>query len=163
MPCSVARTLDVVGEWWTLLVVRDVLYGLHRFDDIQADLGIARNVLADRLRTLVGRGVLERRPYSQRPVRHEYHLTEKGRDLLGVIAALLAWGDRWEQGPDGPPLTLVHRTCGHDAGAQVVCGHCGRRLRYGDVRAVATRGDLPPGRRPPAPDGYRPDRSLVGG
>ena len=106
--CSVARTLDAVGEWWTLLILRDVFLGVTRFDDIHRDLGIARNVLADRLEALVGKGVLERSAYQQRPVRHAYVLTEKGRDLQSVLLAIMAWGDRWEGGAAGPPVALRH-------------------------------------------------------
>src|SRR5687767_5069851 len=95
MNCSIAQALEVVGEWWTLLILRDVFLGVRRFDDFQKRLGIARNVLADRLDTLVERGILERRPYQDRPPRDEYVLTEKGRDLLPVIHALREWGDRW--------------------------------------------------------------------
>ena len=106
--CSVAQTLEVVGEWWTLLIVRDLFLGVRRFDAIQERLGIARNVLADRLDHLVERGIVERRPYQEHPVRHDYVLTEKGRALWPVIEAMRTWGDDWEA-PDGPPLELVHR------------------------------------------------------
>ena len=91
--CSVAQALEVVGEWWTLLIVRDLFLGVRRFDGIQRRLGIARNVLTDRLDHLVARGVVERRPYQANPVRHEYVLTEKGKALWPVIEALRAWGD----------------------------------------------------------------------
>ena len=99
--CSIARTLEVVGERWTLLIMRDAFLGVRRFDDIQRDLGIARNVLRDRLARLVEEGLLERRPYQERPPRSEYRLTAKGRDLWPVLHALLRYGDRW-YAPDGP-------------------------------------------------------------
>src|SRR6266516_3217027 len=89
--CSIARALDVVGEWWTLLIVRDALRGTRRFDEFQASLGMARSVLTSRLRRLTDNGILERRAYSQRPPRYEYHLTEKGRALFPVVTTLLEW------------------------------------------------------------------------
>ncbi|HEX3452697.1 MAG TPA: helix-turn-helix domain-containing protein, partial [Solirubrobacteraceae bacterium] len=94
-PCSIARSLEVVGEWWTPLILRDVFYGLRRFGDLQEDLGISANVLADRLATLVREGVLETRVYRERPERREYVLSEKGRELLPALLALMRWGDRW--------------------------------------------------------------------
>src|SRR5215207_8178729 len=112
MDCSVARTLEVVGEWWTMLIVRDAFFGVTRFDDFQRRLGIARNVLTARLDKLVEVGVLERVAYQERPRRYEYRLTAKGRDLWPVLNALREWGDRWTAGDDGPPLDLVHRACG---------------------------------------------------
>ena len=106
--CSIARTVDVVGERWTPLILRDVMLGVTRFDDIQRDLGVARNVLAARLDALVEDGILERRAYQEHPVRHEYVLTEKGRELATALLAMMAWGDRWESGGDGPPVQLRH-------------------------------------------------------
>ena len=100
LDCSIAQSLDLVGEWWTLLVVRDVFFGLHRFDAIRDDLGISRNILTDRLNTLVDGGVLERRPIDGG--HHEYHLTEKGRDLYPVLIAIMQWGDKWAA-PNGAP------------------------------------------------------------
>ncbi len=99
--CSIARTLDVVGEWWTLLILRDAFRGTRRFDDFQASLGLARSVLTARLSKLTEHGVLERRAYSEHPPRYEYRLTEKGRALFPVIAALIAWGDQWAPTPAG--------------------------------------------------------------
>jgi DNA-binding HxlR family transcriptional regulator len=135
-PCSIARTLDVVGDWWTLLVVRDVSLGLHRFDQIQENLGIARNVLTERLHHLVDEGILRREPYQEHPERFEYRLTSKGDDLFGILMALWAWGDEHEAGPEGPPLALFHRPStaaegerGHVCHPQVVCSTCGERLR----------------------------------
>lgn len=93
--CPIARSIDVVGEWWTILILRDAFRGLRRFDEFQASLGIARNLLSRRLKRLVDAGILEKRPYSTRPLRHEYRLTEKGRDLHPVLMLLMAWGNRW--------------------------------------------------------------------
>ncbi len=138
--CSVAQTLDVVGEWWTLLVVRNLMWGQHRFEAIQADLGIARNILSDRLVTLVAHDIVQRVKYQDHPERFEYHLTAKGRELFPVIAALMAWGDKWAA-PMGAPVHLVH-TCGHTVTPTVVCDDCGQPLHLGDVRARSG-----PGRR----------------
>jgi len=124
MPCSVARTLEVVGEWWSLLVLRDAFKGVRRFDDFQRSLGIARNILADRLAGLVEHGVLERRLYQERPERYEYRLTAKGLDLYPVIVALLRWGDRWAADEMGPPLVLTHKACGHEGVPVMVCPGC---------------------------------------
>jgi len=133
--CSVAQTLDVVGEWWTLLVVRNLMFGQRRFEAIQGDLGIARNILSDRLGTLVEHGVVDRVKYQDHPERFEYRLTEKGRDLFPVIAALMAWGDKWAS-TVGKPIDLVHE-CGQVATPTVVCDHCGGRL---DLRSVTAKG-----------------------
>jgi DNA-binding HxlR family transcriptional regulator len=123
--CSVARTLEIVGERWTLLVVRDALQGKKRFEEFQASLGIARNVLAKRLDTLVGHGVMERVPYSERPLRHEYRLTEAGRELRVPLIGLLRWGERHISDPDAPYVRVSHRDCGGDVVAELRCTECG--------------------------------------
>lgn len=143
MDCSVARTLAVIGDAWTLLVIRDAFRGVTRFDEFQADLGIARNVLSHRLRLLVREGILERRQYSQHPPRFEYRLTPKGRDLYPIILSLLRWGDRWAAGPDGPPLLLVHAPCGKATHGVLVCEQCGEPLQPWDVRPTSTRATAP--------------------
>jgi DNA-binding HxlR family transcriptional regulator len=132
--CSIARTLEVVGERWTLLLLRDAFLGVRRFDEFQAGLGIARNVLADRLGRLVDAGVLERRPYSERPLRHEYRLTDKGRDLWPVLFDLARWGDRHDA-PDGPPVRFVHHGCGGAVDGHRLCERCGAPLEARDVQA----------------------------
>ena len=134
MNCSVARTLETIGDRWTLLILRDAFYGVRRFEDFRADLGIARNVLTDRLQKLTARGVLEREQYGDRPPRYEYRLTEKGLDLLPVVLTMMKWGDRWESSPDGPPVTLTHVACGHEVTPVVSCSHCGEELRRRDLR-----------------------------
>jgi DNA-binding HxlR family transcriptional regulator len=134
MDCSVARTLEVVGEWWTMLVIREAFNGVRRFDDFQGRLGIARNVLASRLQGLVEHDILERRLYQERPERFEYRLTDKGRDLYPVLISLMRWGDRWMAGPEGPPVRLTHE-CGHAPDAALVCAHCGEQLNARQVRA----------------------------
>ena len=132
MNCSIGQSLEVVGEWWSLLIIRDAFFGVTRFDDFQERLGIARNVLNQRLAHLVDEGVLERVRYSEHPPRFDYVLTEQGRDLWPVIVALRQWGDHW-RAPDGPPVQLVHRACGHVAELIPVCSECGTTFGPGDV------------------------------
>ncbi len=132
--CSVARSLSVVGDRWTLLVLREAFLGTRRFDDLQAGTGMARHLLAERLRTLTEHGVLERRRYSERPERFEYLLTEKGRDLYPVIAALVAWGDRWMADEHGPPLEMVHEPCGHAITPALACPACSEWIEPQDMR-----------------------------
>ncbi|MGW0365900.1 winged helix-turn-helix transcriptional regulator [Streptomyces sp. NPDC002990] len=136
-PCSIARTVDILGDGWTLLVLREIFYGESRFDGFIDSLGIARNTLTDRLRRLENVGLLQRRPYQREPVRHEYLLTDKGRDFFGVLAAINAWGDRWLSDDDGIPVVMHHSACGHDTQAKVVCSSCGEPLHHQDV-AVRT-------------------------
>ncbi len=133
--CSLARTVDIVGDWWTPLVLRECYLGVRRFDAIQRNLGIGRNILAQRLTRLVEEGMLERRPYQEHPPRHEYVLTEKGRDFFPVVAAIMRWGDRWLDDGEGPPLVLHHTACDHDMHAEVVCSACGAPLALREVRA----------------------------
>jgi len=135
MTCSVAQCLEVVGEWWTMLIVRDAFLGVSRFDEFQARLGISRNILNQRLAHLVAAGVLERVPYQERPARYDYKLTKKGRDLWPVLTAMRQWGDR-HVAPDGPPLELVHRACGHVAEAVMVCSRCREPMGPRHVKAI---------------------------
>jgi DNA-binding HxlR family transcriptional regulator len=139
MNCSVAQCLEVVGEWWSMLVVRDAFLGVSRFEDFQRRLGISRNILGQRLDRLVETGVLTRVPYSEHPPRSEYHLTQKGRDLWPVLTTMRQWGDRYAA-PDGPPLQLVHASCGQLTDAVLVCGACGGELGPGLVKAVTGPG-----------------------
>lgn len=141
--CSIARALEIVGERWTLLIVRDVFLGLRRFDELQADLGVARNVLQTRLERLVEHGILEKRPYQERPLRHEYRLTEKGVDLWPTIVALMQWGDRHALAPGGKPTLLVHKDCGGELDGHRVCVRCGAAVEASDVRAVPGPGAPP--------------------
>jgi len=127
LDCSVARTLEQVGDRWTHLIIRDALYGVRRFDDFQADLGIARNILTKRLNRLVGHGILRKEQYQDRPARYEYRLTEKGRDLVPVMMSLLAWGDKWLADGD-VPLHVTHTECGHHMHAVSVCSECGAQV-----------------------------------
>ena len=132
--CSIARTVAVLGERWTLVILRAAFNRRRRFEDIQRDLGIARNILADRLQTLVAEGILERRAYQQRPERFEYRLTDKGRDLYPVLIALMQWGDRYTAGEAGPPVELIHEPCGEHTNPRLVCDHCGEPIDPRDVR-----------------------------
>jgi DNA-binding HxlR family transcriptional regulator len=132
--CSIARALDVVGEWWTLLIIRDVFLGVRRFEAIQADLGIARNVLSDRLDRLVAEGILEPTRYEDHPPRHDYLLTEKGEDLLDVMLALWRWGERWDPVPADVRRVMTHRTCGAETYGVVVCDHCGEPLERDQLK-----------------------------
>jgi DNA-binding HxlR family transcriptional regulator len=133
MVCSIARTLDIAGEPWSPLIIRDIWVGLTRFDELQRDLGISRKVLAERLKWLVAQGVLEQRVYSERPLRHEYLLTEKGWELADVLLAIAAWGDRWTAGAAGPPVLRRHHRCGEVTQAELRCAHCGEPLHARDV------------------------------
>ncbi len=133
MPCPVARSLDIVGEWWTLLIVRDAFLGSRRFEDFRAS-GIADNILSARLKRLVEEGVLERRRYDERRERFEYLLTEKGRALLPVLVALRRWGQDWTEGRDGSRLT--HVACGHEVSARMHCDECGRPVSAEEIRAA---------------------------
>ena len=141
MDCSIARSLEVVGEWWTMLILREAFNGVRRFDDFQVRLGIARNVLAARLQRLVDNGIFERRLYQERPERYEYRLTEKGRDLYPVLMSLLHWGDKWVSDEAGPPITLTHEPCGHEPGPVMTCQHCCALLNPREV-TVQRRADL---------------------
>lgn len=132
LPCSLARTLQIVGEWWTLLVLRDVCFGWNRFEEIHDHLGIARNILKTRLDTLIAQGMVERRRYQEHPERHEYLPTDKARDFVPALLAIVAWGDRWTA-PDGPPILFSHNVCGHDTVATVVCSECAAALAHEDL------------------------------
>ncbi|MEO0600589.1 MAG: helix-turn-helix domain-containing protein [Myxococcota bacterium] len=138
-PCSVARTVDLVGDPWTLLVLRDAFYGVRRFEQFQANLELARNVLAKRLASLVEAGIFERVPYQERPVRHEYRLTDKGRALYDVVLAMMRFGDDW-LAPDGAPIALRSKADGRLLRPVVVDETTGDRI---DPRSV--RAELGPG------------------
>jgi DNA-binding HxlR family transcriptional regulator len=141
--CSIAGALEVVGERWSLLIVRNVFLGLRRFDQIQEDLGIARNVLQTRLERLVDQGVLERKLYSERPRRYEYLLTEKGLDLWPTVVALMQWGDRHAAPAGGPAVVLEHRGCGGRVDEHRVCETCGKPLSARESRALPGPGASP--------------------
>ncbi len=136
MKCSVARTLSVVGDRWTLLIIRDTFLGIRRFADFQKDLRMTRHRLAARLSKLVEEGILARVQYQDRPRRFEYRLTEKGIDLYPVVVSLLGWGDRWMAGADGAPVELVHRSCGNHVMPTLTCPACKEEV---SARTMAAR------------------------
>src|SRR5271154_5624543 len=135
--CSVARTLEVVGEKWALLAIREVFLGCRRFEEMVQNTGAPRDTLAARLKTLVSHGILERRRYNEHPPRDEYILTQAGRDLYPVILSLMQWGDRHLPLDSGPPMVLDHK-CGHRLEPRFDCAHCGERIEPRDVTRVTT-------------------------
>lgn len=143
MHCSVAQCLEVVGEWWSMLIVRDVFLGVSRFDDFQERLGISRNILNQRLSHLVEAGVLRKVPYSEHPPRYDYRLTDKGRDLWPVLTAMRQWGDR-HAAPEGPPIVVTHKGCGHVAEAVMVCSACGEGIEARDLKVAPGPGAAEP-------------------
>jgi DNA-binding HxlR family transcriptional regulator len=135
-PCNIARSANILGDHWNILLIRQACLGVRRYDEFQRTLGIGRNILTIRLDRLVGEGLFERVEYQSSPVRSEYRLTDRGRDAYSVLAAMDAWGRRWLAGPEGSPVLLHHRPCGHDMHAVVVCSECSQPL---DVRQVTAR------------------------
>src|SRR5271156_1380602 len=131
--CSVARTWALLGERWTMLILRECFRGHRRYDDFKSKLRLGSNVLNDRLRLLTEEGVLERAVYQQRPVRYEYRLTQKGQDLYPVLLSLMGWGDKYKNGV--PRVKLVHRSCGHEAAPAMTCAHCGEPLKWREMTA----------------------------
>ncbi|RMF17053.1 MAG: transcriptional regulator, partial [Gammaproteobacteria bacterium] len=136
MPCSVARALSVIGDRWTMLILRNCFLGTRRFEQFQKHIGLSRHRLSDRLKTLVEAGILRKQPYQDKPLRYEYRLTEKGVDLYPVLMTLAAWGDKWMAGEDGPPMEYVHTTCGHLTHPTLCCSECGEVI---DPRAMRPR------------------------
>jgi DNA-binding HxlR family transcriptional regulator len=130
---SVARTLDIVGERWTLLILREAFFGVRRFGQLARNLQIPRPTLSSRLRTLVENGLLEKVPYARDPDRHEYRLTASGRDLFAAIVVLMQWGDQHLTHPNGRPIVLRHQPCGHVADPILVCAHCREEISAHNV------------------------------
>lgn len=141
--CSVARTVSVVGDRWSLLILRDCFLKVRRFEEFQARLGITRHILADRLRKLVKAGVLARIAYQERPRRYEYRLTEKGLELNAVLLALVRWGDAHMAGKGGPPKLYEHRDCGHVFEPVMCCSACGGAVTARNVRILDGPGAAP--------------------
>jgi DNA-binding HxlR family transcriptional regulator len=139
-PCPIARSADILGDHWNLLIIREACLGTRRFDDFQRRLGIGRNILTGRLNRLVDEGLLRREPYHHRPERFEYRLSEQGREVYPILAAMAAWGDRWLGDPEGSPLVLHHMTCDLDMHAEVVCSECHEPLDVRATRATARPG-----------------------
>lgn len=140
--CSVAQTLEIVGERWALLVLREAYLDTTRFDDLQANIGCARNILSDRLRKLVANGILERSRYNDRPPRFDYRLTQRGLDLYPAIIALMRWGDRYLATERGPAIVLEHNACGRQTTPRFVCSHCGEPLEAPETKALIGPGAL---------------------
>jgi len=140
LPCSIARSLSVVGDRWTLLVLRECFLGVRRFEDLQTHLGIARHRLSDRLNRLVEHGVLKKVPYQDSPPRHEYRLTDKGKDLYPVLLSLVRWGDRWMDQGQGPPVVYRHNSCGHVMTPVLSCPDCGELIDPRQVTPMAGPG-----------------------
>lgn len=138
--CSIAASLGIVGDRWTILILRDAFRGLRRFDEFRRDLDIPRAVLAERLRRLVEHGVMTRRAYQERPVRHEYRLTRMGLELSPILVALMQWGDRWCR-EDGPPTLLVHEACGTEIDLHFHCWHCDAPFTATDIASRPGPGD----------------------
>lgn len=133
--CSVARTVAVIGDRWTLMILRDAFLGVRRFDDFQARLGISRTIIAERLKHLTDEGVLRKVAYQDRPLRHEYRLTDKGLDLHPVVMAIVRFGDAHYAGEAGPPVLHRHKACGHDFHPVQTCSECGEAVAARDVEA----------------------------
>jgi DNA-binding HxlR family transcriptional regulator len=131
--CSIERSLEILGDRWTLLILRDAFRGIRRFDDFRRDLDIARPVLADRLKRLVEHGVLTKVPYQEHPPRHEYRLTRRGVELSPILVALMRWGDRYLSGDEGPPTVLVHEPCGHRLQQGFWCPSCEQTFSPTDI------------------------------
>ncbi|HEX3613855.1 MAG TPA: helix-turn-helix domain-containing protein [Sporichthyaceae bacterium] len=131
--CSVARTWAVIGERWTMLVLRECFRGETRYDHFRSKLGLGNNVLNDRLRLLTEEGILERVVYQQSPARHEYRLTKKGQDLYPVLLSLVSWGDTYKN--DVAPMQLSHRPCGHQTVPRMTCSHCGEQVAWREMSA----------------------------
>jgi DNA-binding HxlR family transcriptional regulator len=134
--CSLARSLDLIGDWWTPLILRDINLGIERFDDLAEDLGISRNLLTSRLGHLTRSDIVARRRYSEHPPRYHYVLTDAGRALMPVLAALTAWGDRFAAPEGGAPIVFRHRGCGHVCTPTVCCDACGEPIRNGGLEAL---------------------------
>ncbi len=134
LDCSIAATLEIIGDRWSLLILRDAFRGVHRFSAFQEDLGIAKNLLSDRLRRLVEHDVLERVRYQDRPVRYEYRLTAKGADLSPALISLMRWGDRW-YAEGGPPTVLIHDHCGTPLIQEVSCPTCDEAVSPRHIRS----------------------------
>jgi len=132
--CSIAATLAIIGDRWTLLILRDIFRGVRRFSQLESDLGIAKNLLADRLAKLVDHDVVEKVPYQTRPVRNEYRLTAKGADLSTALIALMGWGDRW-YATEGAPTVLVHEDCGTPIEQTVRCPQCAESINPGRIKS----------------------------
>jgi DNA-binding HxlR family transcriptional regulator len=134
MTCTIARSVDVIGDRWTIMIMKELFLGQRRFDDIQTYTGISPHLLSVRMKKLERDGVVQRRAYQQRPARYEYRLTEKGIDLWPILVAFKDWSARWCRWPTGEPLAIRHKGCGHVTGLKVVCSHCDEPINARDVK-----------------------------
>lgn len=134
--CSIARSLSIFGDRWTLLIIRDAFRRVKRFSDFQKSLGITRHRLSDRLNRLVDAEMMVKVLYDEKMSRYEYHLTEKGMDLYPVLMTVVQWGDKWVCDSDGPPIMFEHKTCGHVSSPQYACEHCAHEIRAKDMKPV---------------------------
>lgn len=141
-PCSIARALAVVGDRWTMLILRNAFMGIRRFDDFHANLGVTRHLLSDRLKRLVEEGVLKKVPYEDRQQRFEYRLTEKGRDFYPILLGLIQWGDKWMDQGLGAPLDYIHQDCGKKFTPVMVCSECKEPVHARNVMPVIGQGLL---------------------
>jgi len=137
--CPVARTLGIVGDNWTLLILRNCFMGVRRFDDFQQQLGLTRHVLANRLKKLVEEGILEKVPYGNSTSRFEYKLTNKGKDLYPVLLSLVNWGNKWMFNGDERPIKHIHKSCGHEINPTLHCDECGEKFSAKDIRIEASK------------------------
>ena len=142
LECSVANTVEFINDSWTVLILRDAFTGIRRFDQFVESLGIARNTLTSRLELLLASGILETQPYQDNPIRYEYRLTEKGKDLFDVLMTLWAYGEKWNPPADPAHQRVFHVDCGHEAIAVAHCSHCGERLTRRNVRIQSTAPEL---------------------
>jgi len=140
--CAIARTLSVVGDRWTLLVIRDCFLGSRRFDEFQKGIGLSRHRLADRLNKLVENKVLEKVLYQEKPPRYEYLLTERGKQLQPLLLVLATWGNQWMTDKDGALLEYEHRTCEHKTIPVLSCGECGDPIKPGEIKTLLGPGIL---------------------
>ena len=134
--CTLANTLNLIGEWWTILIIREAIYGNRRFEDFQKQLGIARNILTDRLNKLCDSGILERIPVKEGAKRHQYKITTMGRDLYPALIALTQWGDRWLCPSDGVPIKLTERATGEEVADMVILSKDGRKLHERELAMI---------------------------
>jgi len=139
-PCPIARATDLIGDWWTPILLRNAFFGQRRFDDFQKSLGVSRAILARRLERLVSEGLMTKVPYSDRPPRYEYELTDKGRAFWDVLAAMWRWGSDWLWDENGPPVVLLDRETGREVRPAVVDEHTGERLDIRRLRAASKPG-----------------------
>jgi DNA-binding HxlR family transcriptional regulator len=140
MTCTVARSVDVIGDPWTMMIIKELFLGQRRFDAIQTYTGVSPHLLSVRMKRLEKHGIVQRLVYQQRPVRYEYRLTEKGLDLWTILIAFKDWSAKWSEWPAGEPLAIRHKACSHVTPLKVVCSHCNEPINARDVRTEMSAG-----------------------